>query len=99
MYIFTYDLDPSLFVVETNPETLYKYLSTALMPEIVGVDPAVVGAEVTLPAVFDNRWRWDLVIVDSAFNGGRPGGGKAASSFAAAPYLKPIGKVERTRDM
>jgi len=37
------------------------------MPEVVGVNPAAVGAEVTLPAVFDERWRWDLVITDIAF--------------------------------
>ncbi len=35
------------------------------MPEVVGVSPAAVGAEVTLPAVFDKRW--DLVIADAAF--------------------------------
>ena len=35
------------------------------MPEVVGVSPAAVGAEVTLPAVFDKRW--DLVLADSAF--------------------------------
>ncbi len=35
------------------------------MPEVVGVSPAAVGAEVTLPAVFDKRW--DLVIADTAF--------------------------------
>ena len=38
-----------------------------MMPEVVGVNPAAVGAEVTLPAVFDERWRWDLVITDIAF--------------------------------
>jgi len=37
------------------------------MLEVVGVSPAAVGAEVTLPAVFDKRWRWDLVIADTAF--------------------------------
>ncbi len=36
-----------------------------MMPEVVGVSPAAVGAEVTLPAVFDKRW--DLVIADTAF--------------------------------
>jgi hypothetical protein len=36
-----------------------------LMPEIVGVNPAAVGAEVAPPAVFDKRW--DLVIADTAF--------------------------------
>ena len=46
-------------------KTFYRYLSTALMPEVVGVSPAAVGAEVTLPAVFDKRW--DLVIADAAF--------------------------------
>jgi hypothetical protein len=46
-------------------KTFYKYLSTALMPEVVGVSPAAVGAEVTLPAVFEKRW--DLVIADAAF--------------------------------
>jgi hypothetical protein len=51
--------------VEAYPETFYRYLSTALMPEVVGVSPAAVGAEVTLPAVFDKRW--DLVIADAAF--------------------------------
>ncbi len=35
------------------------------MPEVVGVNPAAVGAEVALPAVFDKRW--DLVIADTAF--------------------------------
>jgi hypothetical protein len=35
------------------------------MPEVVGVSPAAVGAEVALPAVFDKRW--DLVIADTAF--------------------------------
>jgi hypothetical protein len=35
------------------------------MSEVVGVSPAAVGAEVTLPAVFDKRW--DLVIADAAF--------------------------------
>ncbi len=35
------------------------------MPEVVGVSPAAVGAEVALPAVFDRRW--DLVIADTAF--------------------------------
>jgi len=37
------------------------------MSEVVGVSPAAVGAEVTLPAVFDKRWKWDLVIADAAF--------------------------------
>ena len=37
------------------------------MPEVVGVNPAAVGAEVTLPAVFDKRWRWNLVFADTAF--------------------------------
>lgn len=36
-----------------------------MMLEVVGVSPAAVGAEVTLPAVFDKRW--DLVIADAAF--------------------------------
>jgi hypothetical protein len=68
LYIISYDFDRSLIdAVEAYPETFYKYLSTALMPEIVGVNPAAVGAEVTLPAVFDKRWRWDLVIADTAF--------------------------------
>jgi hypothetical protein len=35
------------------------------MPEVVGVSPAAVAAEVALPAVFDKRW--DLVIADTAF--------------------------------
>jgi hypothetical protein len=35
------------------------------MPEVVGVSPAAVGAEVALPVVFDKRW--DLVIADTAF--------------------------------
>lgn len=35
------------------------------MPEVVGVNPAAVGAGVALPAVFDKRW--DLVIADAAF--------------------------------
>lgn len=35
------------------------------MPEVVGVNPAAVGAEFALPAVFDKRW--DLVIADTAF--------------------------------
>jgi len=35
------------------------------MPEVVGVSTAAVGAEVTLPAVFDKRW--DLVLADTAF--------------------------------
>jgi len=38
-----------------------------LMPGVVGVNTAAVGAGVTLPAVFDKRWRWDLVIADTAF--------------------------------
>jgi len=68
LYIINYDFDRSLIdTVGAYPETFYKYLSTALMPEIVGVNPAAVGAEVTLPAVFDKRWRWDLVIADTAF--------------------------------
>jgi hypothetical protein len=68
LYIISYDFDRSLIdAVEAYPETFYKYLSTALMPEIVGVNPAAVGAEVTLPAVFDKRWKWDLVIADTAF--------------------------------
>jgi len=66
LYIISYDFDRSLIdTVEAYPETFYKYLSTALMPVVVGVNPAAVGAEVTLPAVFDKRW--DLVIADAAF--------------------------------
>jgi hypothetical protein len=66
LYIISYDFDRSLVdAVEAYPETFYKYLSTALMPKVVGVNPAAVGAEVTLPAVFDMRW--DLVIADTAF--------------------------------
>lgn len=54
--------------MEGKLETFYKYLSTALMPEITGVNPATVGAEVTLPAVYQRgRWVWDMVISDTAF--------------------------------
>ena len=64
--LYIKDFDRSLIVaVEAYPETFYKYLSTGLMPEVVGVSPAAVGAEVTLPAVFDKRW--DLVFADTAF--------------------------------
>jgi len=63
--LYIKDFDRShIDAVGAFPETFYKYLSTALMPEVVGVSPAAVGAEVTLPAVFEKRW--DLV-ADSAF--------------------------------
>ena len=63
--LYIKDFDRSLIdAVEAYPETFYKFLSTGLMPEVVGVNPAAVGAEVALPAVFDKRW--DLV-ADSAF--------------------------------
>jgi len=55
-------IDLILMPSELFLKLYYKYLSTALMPEVVGVNPAAVGAEVTLP---DKRW--DLVIADSAF--------------------------------
>jgi hypothetical protein len=54
-----------IVAVEAYPETFYRYLSTALTPEVVGVNRAAVGAGVALPAVFDKRW--ELVIADAAF--------------------------------
>ena len=63
--LYIKDFDRShIDAVGAFPETFYKYLSAALVPEVVGVSPAAVGAEVTLPAVFEKRW--DLV-ADSAF--------------------------------
>ena len=172
--MITYRLDESvleLFDREGKLETLYKYLSTTIVTDILRLNPARVGAEITIPRPGEDyprepvpsRWgsallvnipggrhRFDvlgildertLVVVEvknmgairdfsefkeevlsiverteslqkllndargpgvlvalvSAFNGGRSGGGVVASSFAAAPYLKPVGKVERVK--
>ncbi|MGC9051424.1 hypothetical protein [Pyrobaculum sp.] len=66
VYVLSYG--SSLYALEGKPETFYKYLSAALMPEIAGVNPAAVGAEVTLPAVYrDGRWVWDVAISETAF--------------------------------
>ncbi len=58
------------------------------MPEVVGVSPAAVGAEVALPAVFDRRW--DLVIADTAF-------GKTAFVPLCSDGLRILGVLDDGR--
>jgi len=84
--LYIKDFDRSLIdTVGAFPETFYRYLSTGLMPEVVGVNPAAVGAEVALPAVFDKRW--DLV-ADSAF-------GKTAFVPLRLEGLRVVGRTRR----
>lgn len=50
-YLATYRIDESVYATVGKAETLYKYFSTAILPELIGLNPARIGAEVTLPPV------------------------------------------------
>ena len=78
-YYIKYDVDDSVLNLlrsQGKTETLYKYLSTALVPGLLKMNPAAIGAEVTVPDpkadVVDERntnWGWAFVI---KIIGGRP---------------------------
>ena len=53
-YYIKYDVDDSVLNLlrsQGKTETLYKYLSTALVPGLLKMNPAAIGAEVTVPKV------------------------------------------------
>jgi hypothetical protein len=52
-FVMRYNLNPGLFNVVGKEETIYKYVSTAVLPRLepLNLKPWALGAEVTLPVV------------------------------------------------